>query len=601
MIGTLPIPYMAINVTFYTFSKKINSTAQPSSGGTVFSCELIENTSLLSPAIRLDLSNVSNFSPVGKSYAWIESFSRYYFVSDWTYELGTWVAYLNVDVMASYKSSIGASSEYVVRASAEFNRYIEDTMFPTMSRYAPSRFYGYSMASGARTSLFCEDSDLGEWYIVGMIGGIHASMQTFFTNLGQTVYNGSVVYYVLNALQMEEFIGELLNDVNLFGIPATEISEQLTRQLINPMQYIESIKCIPFKPPVVADPSDGSADAKIRYYMMGFTPLEVPMIYGPEYDPDVDGWRILKKPNVVQNIRDLPDTNGSNGWIKCHEIKSVCRVHPQYSRGEWVLSSPYTRFVIETEPFGVIDVPSASLVMADKYTEPDDPNTYFDIIFKTWFDVASGACRLDIGTICNQMFFPFYTNTVKVAIEVPCHQSVQDVAGFYKNRNSLDAQEFNTAVDSVAGVLNIATLGILGGVGSNDQGVSAPTANQGTGVIGSVSSMIKSNRNLRTETIPNTVMTLREQNAPRVSGIGSSEGSFISFAKDMNSPIVLAYFADLAPDNNSDVGRPLYSIRQISNLSGFIQCQSPHYSNGYATASEISSILGYMEGGFFYE
>lgn len=601
MKGALPIPYMAINITFYNFSKKVNSTAQPSSGGTIFSCELIENTSIISPVIRLNLANVATFSPVGKSYAYIPDFQRYYFVTDWTYELGTWVAYLDCDVLASCKTSIGQASEYIIRSSYEFNRYIEDTMFPTLSHYAPSRYYGYSVSSGGRSSLFCEDADLGEWYIVGMIGGIHASMQTFFANLGYTVYNGSVMYYVLNALQMEEFIGQLLHDVNLFGVPSSEVSEQLTRQLINPMQYIESIKCIPFKPPVVADPADASSDARIQYYMMGFSPLEVPMIYGPSYDPNVDGWRLLKKPSITANIRDLPDTNGVNGWIKCHELKSVCKVHPQYSRGEWTMSSPYTRVVIETEPFGTIDVPSASLVMADKYQEPDDPNTYFNILFKTWFDVASGACRLDIGIICNQMFFPFYTNTVKVAIEVPCHQSIQDVAGFKKNLNSLNASEFNTAVDTVAGVLNVVTLGVLGGVGSNDQGVSAPTANQGQGVIGAVAGMVKSNRNLRKETIPNTALTLREQNAPKVSGIGSSEGSFISFAKDMNSPIVLAYYADLAPDNNSDVGRPLYAIRQISAIPGFIQCQSPHYSNGNYTASEISSVLQYMEGGFFYE
>lgn len=593
---------MAINITFYNFSKKINSTAQPSSGGTTFSCELIENTSILSPAIRLNLTSVSSFSPIGKSYAYIPDLARYYFVTDWTYELGTWVASLSVDVLATCKASIGQASEYILRSSYEFNRYVEDSMFPTMNHYSPARYYGYSMSSGSRTSLFCEDADLGQWYILGLIGGFSTQMRQIYAQAGINVTNGSVVYYVLNQVQMETFIGDLLESVNQFQVPSSEMSEYLTRQLINPMQYIESIKCIPFKPPVATYQSN---EVKVQYYMMGFSPMEVQVIWTQsgrtQFDPSIDGWCILQRPSITGNIRSLPDTNSHDGWIKCHSIKSVCKVHPSFSRGDWTMSSPYTRFVIETEPFGTIDVPPAHLVMADKYQEPDDPNTYFDIIFKTWFDVASGACRLDIGIMASQMFLPFYTNTIKVAIEVPCHQTVQDAAGFMKNMNSYNAQEFNTAVDTVAGVLNIATLGILGGVGSNENGLSAPTAQQGQGVIGTASSLIKSNVNLRKETTPNTAITLLEQNAPKVSGIGSSEGSYISFAKDMNSPIVYAYYADLTPDNNTDVGRPLYAIRQISSIPGFIKCMSPHYYNGDYTASEISSVLQYMEGGFFYE
>lgn len=561
---------------------------------------MIENTSIVSPTIRLNLTAVQNFTPIGKTYAYIPAFERYYFVGDWVYELGTWTAPLMCDPMATMKTSIGASSQYVVRSSYEFNRYIEDSLFPTTSHFAPSRFYAYSIVTGGRSSLFCEDSELGQWYIVGIIGGVSAQMEVELSDIGVNVYNGSVVYYVLNELQMQAFIGDLLHDVNLFQVPTSEISEYLCRQLINPMQYIESITCIPFKPPVVQNITAGG-DAMIRYYMMGFTPLETPMIYGPTHDPNVDDWRILQRPTVTANIRDLPDSNSNNGWIKCHELKSVCKVHPHFSRGVWTMGTPYTRFVIETEPFGTIDVPPSALIIADKYQEPEDPNTYFDIIFKTWFDVASGACRLDIGTIVNQMFFPFYTNTIKVAVTVPCHQTVQDVAGFLKNYNSLQAREHDTAVDTVAGVMSIVSLGLLGGIGGSNSGVSPLSADTGSGIIDRASGAFKSNYNLRKEVIPNGAISLLENNAPKVSGIGSSEGSFISFAKDMNSPIVFAYFADLAPDDNANVGRPLYAIRQISNIAGFIKCMHPHFSNGNYTQGEVSQVESYMEGGFFYE
>lgn len=590
---------MAINVTFYNFGKKVNSTAQPSSGGTTFPCELIENTSISAPTIRLNLSNVSGFSPMGKTYAYIPDFQRYYFVMDWVYELGTWVAPLQVDALATAKTNIGASSQYVVRSSYEFNRYIEDSMYPVQNRYYPSKIYGYSTVTGGRTPLFCETSEMGVWYIVGIIGGISLAMDIVFGLTGNKAYNGSVVYYVLTDKQMEAFIGQLLRSVSLFSIPTSEISEELQKQLINPIQYIESIQCVPFKPPVFYDPYH-SDDAKTKFYMLGFKELEVAHV-GPSYDSDTDDWRILAKPSITGDIRDLPDTNGNDGWIKCHEMKSVCHVHPNWSRGDWTLNSPYTRFVIEVEPYGTIDVPSHALIMADKYQLPDDTQTYFDIIYKTWFDVATGACRLDIGIICNQMFMPFYTNTTKVSISVPCHQSIQDVAGFVKNTNSLDASTFNTSVDTVAGILGLLTLGALGGVGESDRQKGNISASTGNGVIGDIAGMMKSIHTFKAETVPNTAISLKENNAPKITGCSSAEGSFISFSQTMNSPIVYCYYAILAPDNNADVGRPLNDIRQISSIPGFIKCMSPHFSDGNLTASEVEQILSFMQGGFFYE
>ena len=101
-----------MNVRLYTYSKKVNSTAHPStSGGTGYSCTLKDPSSLLNPVILLKISN-----PTNKNYAYIEEFGRFYWIRDWVSDHNMWEAHLQVDPLASWRSGIRASSQYVDRA-----------------------------------------------------------------------------------------------------------------------------------------------------------------------------------------------------------------------------------------------------------------------------------------------------------------------------------------------------------------------------------------------------------------------------------------------------------------------------------------------------
>ena len=81
---------MGISVNMYTFSKYANSTEQPAGAGTSFDCVLKDTSGVINPtiALKLDMSfNVSAYN-----YAYIPDFERYYFVREWTWERGLWVA-----------------------------------------------------------------------------------------------------------------------------------------------------------------------------------------------------------------------------------------------------------------------------------------------------------------------------------------------------------------------------------------------------------------------------------------------------------------------------------------------------------------------------
>ena len=102
-----------MNVRLYTYDKKVNSTAHPStSGGSGYSCTLKDPSSLLNPVILLKISN-----PTSKNYAYIEEFGRFYWIRDWVSDHNMWEAHLQVDSLASWKSQIIASSQYVDRAA----------------------------------------------------------------------------------------------------------------------------------------------------------------------------------------------------------------------------------------------------------------------------------------------------------------------------------------------------------------------------------------------------------------------------------------------------------------------------------------------------
>ena len=125
-----------MNVYFYTFSKRINSTAQPT-GGTLHTVTLKTPSSVMTPTISLVWSGSG--SPAAYNYAYISDYGRYYWVSNWTFSDRQWTATLNVDVLASYKTQIGGSSKYILRAadSSAWSGSLEvlDTSYPPTSRH----------------------------------------------------------------------------------------------------------------------------------------------------------------------------------------------------------------------------------------------------------------------------------------------------------------------------------------------------------------------------------------------------------------------------------------------------------------------------------
>lgn len=292
---------MAINVTFYQFAKRTNSTLRPGSG-TVFSCEINANCNIIAP--RIELTGTGN--PSAYNYCYIPDFARYYFVKAWTWAPGKWIAELSVDVLASYRDQIGSSTEYVTRSSALYDGNISDGLYPATAEV--------QSATNAFEGGFAETIGDG-FFVIGFIAKAANSI-------------GAITYVVMTPGNAKQLSAKLLTDVSYLDMDTKEISDSLTKILFNPYQYIVSCHYFPFD------------SAELTAHL----PLVASVDVG-WWSVDVPCWILGEDNNYLSRSASV-----------------AIPKHPQaVSRGGYCNTAPYTDYTIFLQPFGVIPLDSSKL------------------------------------------------------------------------------------------------------------------------------------------------------------------------------------------------------------------------------------------------
>lgn len=111
-----------IEVEFYLCSAENNRVDKRPylSKPATYRCNLIEDTSVLSPEILID-------SSVPENYAYIPEFRRYYYIVDKVYETNRLVRlYLKVDPLMSYSNGIRHLTAFVDRNEYTFSKNVID-------------------------------------------------------------------------------------------------------------------------------------------------------------------------------------------------------------------------------------------------------------------------------------------------------------------------------------------------------------------------------------------------------------------------------------------------------------------------------------------
>lgn len=114
-----------LTVTLFNFSKRENSTKQPT-GGVDVGCYLKEQTSVYTPSFEIYNINM----PI---YNYLKWENRYYYINDCTsIGNGQWLVECDIDVLATYKSDISNVTCFKKYATNGYDTSIPDTRLSTV-------------------------------------------------------------------------------------------------------------------------------------------------------------------------------------------------------------------------------------------------------------------------------------------------------------------------------------------------------------------------------------------------------------------------------------------------------------------------------------
>lgn len=297
-----------ITVRFYSFSKRENSTKIPTGTGTEFSCTIHDSSSIFFPIIKLNRGADTSSAPAF-NYCRINDFGRYYWITNWTWENGLWFASLKCDVLASFKSTIGSTSLYALRASNSYDGSIPDKLYPAK---AGCTFVTESLSGGRPWGNVMQGI-----FIMGIVS--------------QDPDFGSLKYIGLSLTNMRSFIAQLLDDAILTanGFNVQDASLALQKSLIDPLQYIKSCVYIPYPPSSLTDSLTTISSFDIWNWTINLSGYEVK--YSAPY-------------NTYSGTITIPK-------------------HPQTAgRGKFVNQMPFTVLQLQAPPFGMIDLDTTALV-----------------------------------------------------------------------------------------------------------------------------------------------------------------------------------------------------------------------------------------------
>lgn len=272
-------------ITVYSgFSKRLNSTKRPT-GGSNINVVLKQPTSVITPAFRISGFNTS--------WNYIQWGNRYYFVRDIVIETNTQAIYnCELDVLATYKDNIGSSSQYVTRSSAASDGNICDSLYPTKTQVSHSAV--------ALSNIHTKYNVNNGQYVVGIKNGDSTD---------------GVTFYAMSPTQFGHLASAMFDAQ---WLDATDISQNLQKMLVDPMQFIVSVYWYPFKI------KDGTGAVGVNFGWWTSRAL---------------GYK-LDSADRIQSVTDpltLPN-------------------HPQISRGNYLNGAPFTQMVIDAFGFGRVPV-----------------------------------------------------------------------------------------------------------------------------------------------------------------------------------------------------------------------------------------------------
>lgn len=185
-----------MKISLYEFSKRENSSKQPT-GGKSIDVYLKDNTSIYKPSFILHMEEIP--------YTYVKWDSRYYYIKDCkSIENGIWELDCDIDVLATWKSEIKATSAFVLYSTTSYNTDIPDTRLSTNKNPTIS-------SSTAKLFDFFEDD---YFYVL-----TYVSSQPNIGGSGVAVITQSNLQIIMNLLGDSDYTNYLENSLkSLMGV-----------------------------------------------------------------------------------------------------------------------------------------------------------------------------------------------------------------------------------------------------------------------------------------------------------------------------------------------------------------------------------------------
>lgn len=294
---------MAYSIKLGTFAKLENSTAQPNTAAwTNYSVVFKDGADFSAPVLSISAS----FSTI-YTYNYADFLGRYYWITDIKVErTGYCVISLKVDVLATYKSTIGAASLYVLRSSTAADGSIRDSFYATKS--SATKYHATQPAASDIPGLYSSG------VIVISIAGASATTGTTYWQLSVNDFRKLLesLYVEINGFQLTDVISKV---VQFFGG--------------NPQSLVNSAMWFPFG-------FSGSASTQVYIGSWAAVDSSLIPIYGS----------IINAP-----VKQLTG------------VSFTLNKHPSAaSRGAYLNLAPYTQYTLGIPGCGVITLDNGKLL-----------------------------------------------------------------------------------------------------------------------------------------------------------------------------------------------------------------------------------------------
>lgn len=549
-----------------TSNKKSNSTKRLSysKDGVDYDCKLVSGTSIINPVLELVLAN-KQAVPHG-NHAYIPQFNRYYFVNDIKYSEGFWYVSCTVDVLASFRTSILNSTQFVTRSTIGYDDRAVETLYPAETYGYVDDFDGQTTYSDYAESTLTLDSNRGGYPIYTKAWGTNMSWSQIYTYFTDSYQSGIFVvsilspdclgneYYMFTPTDLKNFIDNLMT---YQPSDMTDVSTGVSKMLFNGLQYITSIKWYPhgasLQNPTRAD-TINIGGYSVPTYKGTITPAVYKLDYLiQEYYFDLD---VPKHPKTAD------------------------------SSANFLTLSPYSQYNLYYAPFGNIPLDTTKLL----------PGLIGIRVY--WkIDYTTGASVLKIynnaGTVGTLKLI--YTSTSTLGVQIPVSNLVI---------NDLTAMAVIAGYTAVKQARNSVTNNGIFDVSPETQEkypIDYKMNRWAQDLVDKFNNWISPVTN-KTQEIADFSVDALASSLGQIQTNGKPD-SMLSYYE---LPVLYAWFADIRDADFERFGRPTNKRYQLSDISGgFCKCADANvdraFDEEYPTLIEQNKIVQLLNSGVYLE